>query len=92
MDCSYKISFKLINIVNYEVSKYTLDKEDFKKRFKQIVGFHFVSSKDYTGIAELTKDLIDVTLKQKYIGEAIPVNYFLLNFHLKMNKIAVKFI
>ena len=56
-----------------QVSKYTLDQDDYKTRYKQIVGFHFVSSYDYTGIPELTKEIINVTLKQNYIGETIPV-------------------
>ena len=56
-----------------QVSKYTLNQEDFKERFKQIVGFHFVSCYDYRGIAQLTKSLIATTLEQNYIGETIPV-------------------
>jgi GTPase SAR1 family protein len=56
-----------------QVAKYTLDQNDFKSRFKQIVGFHFVSSYDFTGIGNLIKDLYDCTLKQTYIGETIPV-------------------
>jgi len=62
-----------------QVAKYTLDQDDFKARFKQIVGFHFVSSYDYTGIGELVKDLHDCTLRQTYIGETIPVIILLNN-------------
>ena len=54
------------------MSKYSLNELDLKLRFKQIVGFHFVSSTTYKGIPELTKELIDCTLKQTYIGENIP--------------------
>ncbi len=43
-------------------------------KFNQIVGFHYVSSVTQEGIEYLSKNLIDVTLQQKYIGEAIPVN------------------
>lgn len=56
------------------MSKYTLDQDDYKARYKQIVGFHFVSSLSGNGIYDLTKDLVDVTLKQNYIGETIPVS------------------
>ncbi|CAF0705574.1 unnamed protein product, partial [Brachionus calyciflorus] len=55
-----------------QVSKYSLDKEDLKSRFKQIVGFHFVSSYTYDGIEELRNAIIKTTLQEKYIGEKIP--------------------
>ena len=59
-----------------QVSKYSIDKEDLKSRFKSIVDFFFVSSVTYVGIEDLTKRLIEVTLQQKYIGEKIPVSTY----------------
>lgn len=56
-----------------EVSKYNINKEKLKAKFNQIVGFFFVSNLNKTGIHELIKSLIDVTLQQTYMGEAIPV-------------------
>jgi hypothetical protein len=41
------------------VSKYTIDIDDLKERFKQIAGFHFVSSKTMMGIDDLAKEIID---------------------------------
>ncbi|CAF0816500.1 unnamed protein product [Brachionus calyciflorus] len=55
-----------------EVAKFTLNKEKLKARYNQICGFHFVSNTKNIGINELVKDLLDVTLKQKYMGESIP--------------------
>jgi hypothetical protein len=59
-----------------------------QSRFKQIVGFHFVSSLNMTGIAELAQHIIQVTLQQKYIGEKIPEAWF--NFEKKIKKMAEK--
>ena len=50
-----------------EVSKYELSKERLKKKYPQIVGFHFVSSFDGTGISELSKAIVDVALNEKYM-------------------------
>jgi leucine-rich repeat kinase 2 len=61
-----------------QVSKYQIDIDDLKDRFKQIAGFHFVSSKTMVGIDDLAKEIIETTLQQKYIGEFIPEVY--LNF------------
>jgi hypothetical protein len=47
--------------------------EALQSKYKQIVGFHFVSSYTGEGIAQLASELIRVTLLQKYIGEEIPV-------------------
>ena len=60
------------------MNKYTIDIDDLKERFKQIAGFHFVSSKTMVGIDDLAKEIIETTLQQKYIGEYIPEVY--LNF------------
>ena len=46
---------------------------ELKAKYKQIAGFHFVSSVTRSGILNLEKDLVEVTLQQKYIGEKIPV-------------------
>ena len=66
------------------MSKYSIDTEDLKKRFKQIVGFHFVSSTTMIGIDELEKAIIEITLQQKYIGEFIPEVW--LNFEKNVKK------
>jgi hypothetical protein len=47
--------------------------EKLKSKYKQIAGFHFVSNVSKEGIQKLSKHLIDVTLQEKYMGEAIPV-------------------
>jgi hypothetical protein len=60
------------------VAKYELNQEELKTRYKHIAGFHFVSSHTGTGISELAKRLVEVTLQEKYIGELIPVNTFYL--------------
>jgi hypothetical protein len=56
------------------VSQYTLDEESLKSRFKQIVGFYYVSSYTQQGLKELEKKIVEVTLLEKYMGEKIPVN------------------
>ena len=61
-----------------QVSKYSIDQDDLKSRFKSVVGFFFVSSLTYEGIEQLTNRLIEVTLKQSYSYEKIPVS--LLSF------------
>ena len=58
---------------NKQVAKYNLDMSELKAKYKQIAGFHFVSSVTRSGISNLEKDLVEVTLQQKYIGEKIPV-------------------
>ena len=58
--------------------------ENLKSRFKQIVGFYFVSSSNMSGIKELADQLIKVTLQQKYIGEKIPEAWF--NFEKEIKK------
>ena len=57
------------------IFKYTLNEQKLRAKFKQIVGFHFVSSFTQVGIDELSKELIKTTLQEKYIGEAIPVQF-----------------
>ncbi|XP_012936376.2 uncharacterized protein LOC106011403 [Aplysia californica] len=42
------------------------------ERYPQIAGFHFVSSLVGTGIQELEKELLRVTLEQKNMGEKVP--------------------
>ena len=58
------------------MSKYVIDQAGLEAKYKQIVGFHFVSSTTYNGIEELRKKIVATTLQEKYIGEKIPVRYF----------------
>ena len=58
------------------MSKYTLNEEKLRARYKQIVAFHYVSCVEMTGIADLVEELVSVTLAQKYMGEAIPVGVY----------------
>lgn len=68
----------LLNVYyNSKVSKYSINKERLKSKFKQIVGFHFISNKTQVGIDELVKKLVSVTLGENYMGEAIPVGWIL---------------
>ena len=46
--------------------------EDFQMRYQQIAGFHYVSPIQGTGMQGLVTELMQVTLKQKYMGEQIP--------------------
>ena len=55
-----------------EVKKYSLDMQRLKKRYPQIVGFYFVSSRSGTGVDELSKDIVAAALNEKYMGEKIP--------------------
>jgi hypothetical protein len=50
-----------------------MNEAEFKKQYKQILGFHYVSCMNNTGIEELTNQLVTVALKEKYMGELIPV-------------------
>lgn len=52
-----------------------LDEEYLKSKFKDIVGFFFVSCYTGQGVEELKKALIQTTLSQSYINEKIPVNH-----------------
>ena len=64
----------LINKKIDQVSTYSLNQEKLKLKFKQIVGFYFVSNYSGTGIQQLSQSLIKITLQQKYINETIPVS------------------
>ncbi len=55
-----------------EVKKYSLDMQRLKKRYPQIVGFYFVSSRSGAGVDELSKDIVAAALNEKYMGEKIP--------------------
>ncbi|KAL8604081.1 hypothetical protein ACOMHN_024906 [Nucella lapillus] len=55
-----------------QVPKADIPIADLKERYPQIAGFHFVSSVAGTGIADLEKDLLRVTLEQKNMGEKVP--------------------
>ena len=50
-----------------EVNKYEIAADKLKSKYSQIVGFHFVSSFDGTGIEGLTKAIIEMALKEKYM-------------------------
>ena len=50
-----------------------MNEAKLKARFKQIVGFYYVSNITHQGIDKLSDDLIKTTLQEKYIGESIPV-------------------
>ena len=67
-----------------EVSKFHINKEKLKSKYDQIVGFHFISSVTMKGIDELSKDLIEKTLQQTYMGEHIPEVW--LKFENKIKK------
>ena len=64
-----------LNVHDSKVSKYSINKEKLKSKFKQIVGFHFISNKTQVGIEELVEKLVSVTLGENYMGEAIPVGW-----------------
>lgn len=54
------------------MSKYELPVEALKKRYPSIAGFHFVSCYDGTNIEQLSIDIINTALAEKYMGEKIP--------------------
>ncbi|RNA35085.1 putative serine threonine- kinase pats1, partial [Brachionus plicatilis] len=68
-----------------QVSKFDLPIEKYKKKYPQIVGFHFVSSLDGKGIPELTKNIINTALEEKYMGEKIPKCW--LEFESELHKL-----
>ncbi|CAG5122482.1 unnamed protein product, partial [Candidula unifasciata] len=55
-----------------QVPKADIPMSDLKERYPQIAGFHFVSSVEGTGIAELEKELLQVTVELKNMGEKVP--------------------
>ncbi|WAR27954.1 PATS1-like protein [Mya arenaria] len=55
-----------------QVSKFEIPMNEMRERYKQIAGFHFVSSYTGKGIMELQQKLFSVTLEQQYMGEQIP--------------------
>lgn len=55
------------------MDKYSLNQERLKAKYKQIIGFHFISNKTKLGIEKLKDDLLQATLGQTYMDEAIPV-------------------
>ncbi len=50
-----------------EVMKYEIAADKLKSDYPQIAGFYFVSSYDGTGVDDLTKAIIDIALKEKYM-------------------------
>ena len=55
-----------------QVAKYEIPTEELKRRYPQIIGFHFVSCTTGEGIKELRQELLSATLSQSYMGEKIP--------------------
>ncbi|XP_070196653.1 uncharacterized protein [Littorina saxatilis] len=55
-----------------QVHKAEVPMTELRERYPQIAGFHFVSSLVGTGIVQLEKDLLKVTLEQKNMGEKVP--------------------
>ena len=63
-----------------EVPKFTLNQQQLKERYKDIVGFYYVSNKTKIGIEDLKQTIISATLQQKHIGEEIPVSLLFSHF------------
>ncbi|XP_064618850.1 uncharacterized protein LOC135482601 [Lineus longissimus] len=55
-----------------QVSNYVIPQIELKKRYPQIVGFHFISTWSGQGVRELQQKLFSVSIQQKYMGEKIP--------------------
>ncbi|KAL3867198.1 hypothetical protein ACJMK2_044420, partial [Sinanodonta woodiana] len=55
-----------------QVASLELPIEELKERYRQIAGFHFISSWTGMGIKELQQQLVEVALQQQYMGEQIP--------------------
>jgi hypothetical protein len=49
-----------------------LPKEELSRKYPQVVGFHAISCHTGAGIDGLREHLMEVTLKEKYMGERIP--------------------
>ncbi|KAK3737158.1 hypothetical protein RRG08_016463 [Elysia crispata] len=65
-----------------KVEKGKLPMEELKRRFPQIVSFHFVSSYSGEGIGDLKLKLVESALEQKYMGEKVPEAWLSLEKHL----------
>ncbi|GFR70196.1 hypothetical protein ElyMa_005647900, partial [Elysia marginata] len=65
-----------------QVEKGKLPMEELKRRFPQIVSFHFVSSYSGEGIEDLRVQLVKSALVQKYMGEKVPEAWLSLEKHL----------
>jgi hypothetical protein len=72
----------------YKVSKYSLNEEKLRSKFRQIIGFYYVSSITKEGIDVLSKKLIETTLQEKYMGEAVPEVW--LTFENEVKKQSLK--
>lgn len=46
--------------------------EQYKRRYTQIKGFHYISSITNEGIDEMIDEIISVTLQEPYMNEKIP--------------------
>jgi len=67
-----------------QVQNYWFPETAMKKRYPQIRGFHAISSLNGEGVQDLRKQLGEVALKEKYMGEKIPEVW--LNFERGMLK------
>ncbi len=75
----------MIFLICYLVSKYALNEERLKEKYKQIIGFYYVSNNSMAGVETLFNDLLDTTAKQKYIGEEIPEVWLKFEKNIKSN-------
>ncbi|KAL4230338.1 hypothetical protein ACF0H5_010721 [Mactra antiquata] len=64
------------------IPKAEIPMKELKERYPQIASFHQVSAIQGTGIEELQKNLLAVTLQQGYMGEKIPQVW--LNFERRI--------
>ncbi|ELU06933.1 hypothetical protein CAPTEDRAFT_226169 [Capitella teleta] len=55
-----------------QVKKFWLPQKELSAKYPQIQGFHAISCYTGDGIRELHQHLLEVTLKEKYMGERIP--------------------
>ncbi|CAD5120942.1 DgyrCDS9494 [Dimorphilus gyrociliatus] len=55
-----------------EVEKAELTIHHLQRRYPQIKGFHYVSSKTGQGVNTLVDNMVEVTLQQQYMNEKIP--------------------
>jgi leucine-rich repeat kinase 2 len=70
-----------------EVKKFSLDSDKLKKRYPQIVGFFYVSSRTGHGVEALSEAVVAAALNEKYMGEKIPKCWLDLESALKELKL-----
>ncbi|XP_064626432.1 uncharacterized protein LOC135487048 [Lineus longissimus] len=59
-----------------EVSRSELPSEEFMRKFSNITGFFYISSKTGQGVSDFYDKLIETTFLQPYMGERIPEAWF----------------